>query len=447
MTTTRIWPAVVGSLTAGLLGAQEAPGRLTISEAVRLAVEASPTLRAAGFALEGAEGSVREAAALRLPSLTADGSLVRYQEPMIIRPLHELSATSLPEFNETLVQGGLSLGYLLFDGGSRGGRIAQARAVRSASDLHGRAMEQTVVAGTVRAYVEVLTAASVLEAQERRARALESELERVQRFLTEGRAARVEQLRAEAALALSRADLAATRARRDAAELALARLLAVDRSRTGAGLLRPLRVVAPVAGPRNELLTRAESASPGLRAAAERVAAAEAGARIAGGTRWPNLRVEGRLVTYGSAAGDYTAEWQAGLRVAYPVYTGGGRSAGIDRAEAAVEEAHADLGEARLELAGRLDRAMAASSEIEARVEALSAAVTHLTEVARTEALALDQGAGVQTDYLRAEADLTTAQAQLAQSTGLAVLTQVELAQVIGALSSTDLPRLLESMP
>jgi outer membrane protein TolC len=53
----------------------------------------------------------------------------------------------------------------------------------------------------------------------------------------------------------------------------------------------------------------------------------------------------------------------------------------------------------------------------------------------------------VQTDYLRAEADLTLAQSQLALARGQEVVTQVELAQVIGALAPSDIPRLLESVP
>ena len=56
-------------------------------------------------------------------------------------------------------------------------------------------------------------------------------------------------------------------------------------------------------------------------------------------------------------------------------------------------------------------------------------------EVARFEALSLEAGAGVQTDFLRAQAELFQARASLSQARHGEILALIQLAQVKGALS------------
>ncbi|MDH5316467.1 MAG: TolC family protein, partial [Gemmatimonadota bacterium] len=103
--------------------------------------------------------------------------------------------------------------------------------------------------------------------------------------------------------------------------------------------------------------------------------------------------------------------------------------------------------DAELQAVARLDQAVAGLREAGDRVAALRAAVDQWTEVVRTEALALDQGAGTQNDYLRAEADLALSRASLAQAQGTELIRQVELALVLGDLSLESLPTMVESVP
>jgi outer membrane protein TolC len=82
-----------------------------------------------------------------------------------------------------------------------------------------------------------------------------------------------------------------------------------------------------------------------------------------------------------------------------------------------------------------VDRALTALRAARARVTALAAAVTQSEEVTRIERLALDAGAGVQSDYLTAEAALFRARAALTDATATEVLARVELARVTGELT------------
>jgi outer membrane protein TolC len=75
----------------------------------------------------------------------------------------------------------------------------------------------------------------------------------------------------------------------------------------------------------------------------------------------------------------------------------------------------------------------------------VATAVDHLTEVSRIERLALEAGEGTQTDFLRAEADLRRARAELVQAEYGQVLAIIELARATGDLSPAWLQRILET--
>jgi outer membrane protein len=421
----------------------QAPDSLTLESAVRLAVARAPGLVAAREAVADAAGGVREARALWWPKVGVEGTVNRFEEPMIVVPLHAFDATRLPRFDETLVQGNVALGYTLFDGGQRSGRIGQAVALEAAAGFRAAATEQAVVAAAVRAFTGVLTARGVLDAEDRRIAALEAEANRVAHFLREGRAARVEALRVEAALARARAGRAQAAASFEVAEAGLARLLGVSRERVAA--LTPLRLVAAPLPPREELSLAARTASPLLDASARRVAAARASVRVARADWYPIIRVEGRAVSYGAGEGGFSTEWQTGLRVSYPLFTGGSRTGAVRRAEAGLRQAEADLRDLRDQVDGQLDEAVARVTEARGRVEALEAAETHLAEVARVEALSLAQGVGVQSDYLRAEADLAQARADLSAARAGEIVAHVEVARLTGRLSPATLRTIVES--
>jgi outer membrane protein TolC len=129
------------------------------------------------------------------------------------------------------------------------------------------------------------------------------------------------------------------------------------------------------------------------------------------------------------------------------LFQGGARAAAISaatsRARAAAEQSRA----AELELEAALDRAFATAREARARVIAMTRAVDHLTEIARIEQLALDAGAGIQTDFLRAEADLRRSRAALIEAQYGEILARVELARLTGELSADWLATIVESVP
>src|SRR5690606_19727595 len=104
----------------------------------------------------------------------------------------------------------------------------------------------------------------------------------------------------------------------------------------------PLRDVAVAPGATTEPTGSPEEAHPLLLRARSRVAAAEALVREAAAARLPRITGAGGLVEYGRGLEPHAREWQAGLEVELPLFTGGARRAGVEEARARARRAAAE---------------------------------------------------------------------------------------------------------
>jgi outer membrane protein TolC len=142
-----------------------------------------------------------------------------------------------------------------------------------------------------------------------------------------------------------------------------------------------------------------------------------------------------RILSYGTLDGGHSQEWQGTVRFSYPLFTGGARKGERDLSTAEERRLAEDLRLVEMGLQHAVDVAIAAVEEAGALRLALERAARQSEEVARIEALALEAGAGVQTDFLRAEADLFQARAALAQARNGEILARIHLARVMGDLT------------
>ena len=432
------------TLLAGLVVAPAPDSTLTLTAAAHRALEVHPGVRAAGADLARANADRREARSVWFPQLTTQGTATRFEEPMIVTPIHALDATQFT-FDRTLVQGDVRLSWMVFDGGGRGASIRAATAAAEGRTAGVAATEADLLADIARRYLRLLTADTVLAAQRDGVRALQAERTRVARRVEEGDVAAVQLLRVEAAL--SEAQAAEVRAAADlvSARRGLARALELPADRIDR--LVPVTRWAAAPAPRDSLLARLESRSPVLRAAQSGLEEARAGRRRAAAAWLPRVDVQSAVVAYGDGNWDFSPEWQVGARVFYPVFLGGQRGAAVDRAVALEEAADARWRLLALQLADALDAAVAAREAAVARAAALERSAAYLAEVARVEALALDAGAGVEAEFLRAEADARRARAELAEAHADRLLADIELARITGELDLAWLRAHVETTP
>ncbi len=418
---------------------------LSLFAAVDVALQAHPAVRAADAGIERASADVGVATSAWFPQLGARLGLTQHQEPMLAYPLHELTVTEPPVFDPTLIQGGVDLGWMFFDGGGRRARIGAARTQADGAAVERERTTMDVVAEVAHAYLTVLSTAEILGALDEQLIALDAEGDRVGQFLAQGQAAAVERLRVDAATAQTRAERITVAARLDAAERTLARLLDVPPAATRRDRLVPLEMVSTAPQDREELEDRLDAGNPEIRRATLAVQAADWSGRAARAEWWPRLDGVGSYGLWTIPSGDAVFEWQVGIRVSYPLFTGGARSRRVAAARARVEEARQQLALTRMYGREVLDHALTAVDEQGARAAAVATAVDHLTEVSRIERLALEAGEGAQTGFLRAEADLRRARAELVQAEYGQVLAIIELARATGDLSPAWLQRILET--
>lgn len=423
-----------GPATARGQGKSDSAAAFSLGDAVRAALASYPSTAAAEAQVRAARAQVGQASASWFPTLTLGFSATRFQEPMAVTPIHGFTPGEFPSFDRTLFQGSASLSYTLFDGGGRETRIRSSRYGAEAAEAGLALARAALIARTARGYLAALTRAEILTAHDRRLDALAAELARVQRLKEVGRAADVEVMRAEAAVASARADRISASSALDLARRELARLtgLPVDvlESRTLSSVVARDTTITP----RDTALARALSANPAVARAGREAAAAAAGANLARSARWPRLDLVGAWVDRGSADGQFSGEWNVGMQVAYPIFTGGEVSQGIALADARRKATAEELRLAELQASEDVDRWLSAIAEAEARVASLRTAASRSAEVARIERLRLATGVGTQTDYLRAEADLLSARATLIEARHAAVVARIELARAMGSL-------------
>jgi outer membrane protein len=281
----------------------------------------------------------------------------------------------------------------------------------------------------------MLSAQDLLEASEALTTALESEMGRIGQLLAEGKAARVDLLRVQAALSRAEASEISARTDLDVAGGDLARLTGLPPDEIRAAGLSPLPHPGTSPVHPREALEAARTQSPALARTHRELAGAEAGLSLARAEWLPRLEAIGRYTNYGTWSGNHTQEWQAGVSLAFPIFTGGARAGAREAARALVDEVAERIRMVELEVEAGVERGLAAVAEASALSLALETAVEQYEEVARIEALALEAGAGVQTDFLRAEAELFQTRASLAQARNAQVLARIQLARIMGDLS------------
>jgi outer membrane protein len=409
--------------------------RLSLFDAVERALGYFPSIRASEAVRGEAREAVGEAEASLFPSLNLNSSATRFQKPMVVTPIHGFTPGQLPTFDDTLIQGGVGLSYTLFDGGGRRARIRLARSNTGTAEADLGTARLALIADVADAYLETLSRRQILEAHDHRIDALKSELSRARQQFDAGRAARIEVLRVEAALANADADRVRDAQALDRAERDLARLIGTSAEEIRAAQLASVALIDHLLPDRESLEAQALRSSPVVAQARSRLASAEAGLAVARSGLWPELSLKGNYNYFGSGQGNYEAEWQSGIQLSYSIFEGGARSKAISRADEVKQSAREQLNLAEIQMNREIDRASSAVLEARARVDSLLTAVARFEEVARIEKLLLETGAGTETDFLNAEADLLTARANLVEARNGEISARVELARVTGLLS------------
>jgi outer membrane protein TolC len=396
--------------------------RVTLDEALEMAVRRSPALAQSAQQVENAFQSRRQTFGSFIPNLSSSSSMSIRSSERFDPTISEVVSGSSNSYSA-----GLSASYELFRGGAR--FADHSRTARDLEAAEAREEDQRfgVVLQTKQLFFSALEQAELLEVARARIDQSQQSLELAKERFRLREATRSDTLRARLDLVNARQAVLTAEANTRGARFALGRQI---------GLPEPVIPVAPTAlAPialeltEAEMIQIAEEASPSVMASEAALAAADAEVSSARSAWLPTVRANSSYNWSNQQAsfdGGRTS-WNVGFSMSYPLFNGFDRGSSIVRAEQSARVARLQDEDARLVARQQVDSALRALETAQRAIEIAEEAVIVAEEDLRinreryrlsvaiildvvTSQIALDQA---RTDLVTTRYDYIIARAQL----------------------------------
>lgn len=411
-------------LAVGVGWSNEEPMPLSLNEALRIAFEKSPDLKATEARLEVARGLENEARSNGGLQLTASGLLMDSSTMTMIPTNYDpMTMFMVPTGFRS---GGSAVAALpLFTGGKISQTIASATASHEAEKFRFQEARLQLAYAIKSSYFQTLAA----EGQVAVARdEVNENLEMVRRtdlLLQAGKVPAVELLRAKSELSESKRKSIEAQNAFQLKKVDLVRLIGLN-PETEIRLTDMLQEGVSVIPSLNVLLTEAKAKRPELLAEAKEVAAREAAVKAARGEYAPQLYAYGRADTLSGSPGQFNGS-SVGVVASFPLFDSGRRSSRILEAEGRLHEAQEQAESLNLEISRQVIEAQLNLNTAMSLLEEAHDAVAGANEDLRIMRLRFENGKAIQLelfDTVTADtrAKLRELQARSAYQTALANL-------------------------
>lgn len=408
----RAWTAAA-LLAAGVTvrAAAQEPRRVTLAEALELALQAQPAMVQARQDVRVAEAQERQAFGAFLPTLSSSASSNKAGSTRINATTGQVQ--NFPSYWNS--QLGFTASYPLFTGFQRGALRRQSRFNTDQRDATLQRQEFAVALQTKQAFFLALKSAELVTVAQTRLRGADEQLRLTAERLRLGATTRSDSLRAR--VEYGNAQLALIQAQNDLqnAQAALGRVLQVD------GPVSPVydsTLEARIVNLDTAALRRdARAAAPTIREAEASLAAARAGLSASRSSWMPTVAISGG---YNWAAADnlstqpfrgrYVDTWNFRLTATYPIFNGFQRETGITTADAGVQAADSRLRDARLALDAAMTQALTALDAAAARIDIARVSVQAAQEDLRLQRERYRLGAVTIIEVLASQGNLDQAQ-------------------------------------
>ena len=423
--------------------AEEAP--LSMAQAIDAALANSHWLHAADAGQRAAAAAIDEAAAARLPRVEISEEIYRTTNPVLVfsgklgqqqfglgdfDPDRLNDPDAFDNFQTRLV-----VSQPLYTGGRIKHTLGAARRYGDAAVAARERARQEVVHQVVEAYVRVVVAGYQLDVAQQSRETVRSHLNLVRDLFESGlvvesdvlqvqvRESEIEEMaiRAESAVAVSKAALNLAMGRDQTEPVEVDRAVDVETEVPGSGL--------------DTLVEEALGARPDLRAEAARVGAAGQEAAAARAGRYPALLVGGSYELNGEDLTSFDGDnWTVQLGLRFTLFEGGATAARVRQAEArrdAAEQQRALLAETMaLEVRQAYHEVDASAQRLEQARRAVTLAERSLTIVEDR----YREGLTTLVDLQEAESGLTAARSRVVTSASDLLLARTALDLAVGRL-------------
>ncbi len=413
--------------------AAQEPRRVTMAEAIDLAVRSQPTMVQARQDARVAGAQERQTFAAYLPSLNTTASTNKSGSNRVNATTGQVQ--SVPSFYNSSL--GLSASWDLFTGFRRGANRSAAIATSDQRDATLLRQEYATVLATRQAFFQALAAAELVGVQETRLRRADEQLKLTSERLRLGATTRSDSLRARVEYGNAQLALITAQNNLRNAQANLARQIQVE------GLVAPVADSTLLArlGPLDTAGLRREAlaAAPTVREAEAAVIAARASRSASRSSYLPTASLSGN---YNYAAGDvnsgtpftgrYLPSWSFRLTMSYPIFNNLNRETGVIQADANVQSAEARARDARLAISTNLTQYLAALDAAAARIDVSTVSVAAAEEDLRMQRERYRLGAVTIIEVLQSQGNLDQAQVDLVQARYDYLVARAQIEAVVG---------------
>ena len=411
---------------AGLASSAAADQRLTLAQALDLALRENPNLGAASARSLEAEADYAIAAAGLLPRVAANASVNRLNEDRL--SLGNASSTAL-HTRESF--GEMTGRQLLFDGGKTSASKSAAQRSVEAGRMGFQATRDETVYRVSQAFARALDARDTV-------RVAASALKRQQAFETltadffkAGKTTRLDVLKAEAARLDAERVLANAQEAEKMSVVSLAQAIGL---RPGLAFSLegelPGRFEAP--SPDDEMLHTASARNPDVKQAQLQLAQAEESLRSAQAARKPELALLGSYGYRERDIGGSAPEWIVGLAGTWTLYDGGALPAQSEKARARLSQAREAERSVDLEVQTLMKDALRAWRTALNDARASAKLVEANSESLKAAEVLYRSGKATVLDVLTAQADLARAEGAQVRAAADYAVARYAVARLVG---------------
>ena len=385
---------------------------LTLSDCIRIALEANPAGRVAAAGVQSAREAVGEAQAPYYPELGLQTGYRRFQTHAFLP-----GWVRIPPGSPTVVGptddwlGGLRARYTLYDFGERKALGQSARARQGLAEEEQSRIRQDIILSV---YYGFFSLTSALEAKG----VAEQNLARSRDHL------RLTTIRKEAG-AVPKADVLRAQVEVSNAQLALVRaesLIRLARGNLnlsmGRSVEKPVEVTPSAQPPTRPeqidlslSLDQAAQSRPEIKGALKKIEVSQSNIQAARSAYGPRLRAEGG---YGWRDNDFLPQdedWAVGVTLEWPLFTGFARKHRLARAKADLSKEEAEAERLKLAVRQEVWNAFSRVTEVYQTLETAQTLVQDALESNRLSRERYEAGAGTITELLDAQTALARAQA------------------------------------
>jgi outer membrane protein len=384
---------------------------LSVDDAIAIALETQPNIRARISDYVAAAFRVDQALAPLLPQITGSWTAARDQIATGGRLTSGTDLTRTVTTWSTSTTARVSLSQILFDFGKN---FASTEAARKLADvaLEDTELQRQLVTQTVKeSFTNINFAVRLIQVNQQAVERAELNLRSARGFFEVGTRPKSDVARAEVDVANARVDLIRARNAERLARVALATAM-------GLPATTPLQiqdnlVYQPVTLDRVRLAEDALRMRPEFRQARLNAEANDARLRRAQRDFFPDITGGG---FYGAARADMNEIWELNLSLNWTIFDGGNRIARYREARANLEAAQARVKASELDISREVEQSVNNVIEADERIQAAQVAVASAQENFRLAQGRFDAGVGTILELTDAQLALTQAQNTEAQA-------------------------------